>query len=826
MGPSSESIEVLGGESMARILIVDDEKSIRMTLAEFIREDGHDVFTAEDATQALELLVEKDPAVVITDIILPRMTGVTLLKRIKEIAPDTQVLMITGEPTAETAAEAVRLGAFDYLSKPIARADFKSSVTSALRVTELAQERRRLEQENLRYQEHLEEEVERKAGALRESEEKYRAVVENASEAVFIAQNGVLPFANHSTSRLSGRSLEELRTHLFIEWVHEDDRELVVDRSQRRLKGEDVPSEYELRIVTPDGEVHWAELRSVRVIWEGEPATLNFARDITKRKQQELGNISRQERIQQRDATLIQLAMDSILYQGSMQHALRTITESSAQTLHVNRVSVWLFTEAKDELECVNLYELDKDSHTRGKKLNREDFPIYFQTIAKQRVIDAHDTCQDPRTAEFADNYLIPQGITSLLDAAIRLEGELVGVVSHEHVGAPRIWEQEDKNFASSIANLVSLTLEAVNKKDAEDERERSEVRYRNLFEGSPISLWQEDFSATKAFLLQLRASGIEDLRSHLHENPKVLAEAIQTIRVEDVNTATLRLHKASTRDELLSGIDHILTTASRTNLVDQLVDIAAGKTFFEGTTIDQTLDGQDIQVAIRWIAAPGYEDSLERILVSKVDITATVEAEHSLQQALDGTIGAIGMTTETRDPYTAGHQRRVTELAVAIAKKLELDAATIEGTRVAGLMHDIGKLAIPAEILSKPSALSDMEMSLIKPHPQAAFDILQTVVFPWPIAKIVLQHHERMDGSGYPNGLSHEEILIEARILAVADTVEAMASHRPYRPALGIDRALEEIAGNRGIQFDPAVVDACLCLFLEEGFSFQDRTL
>ena len=141
----------------------------------------------------------------------------------------------------------------------------------------------------------------------------------------------------------------------------------------------------------------------------------------------------------------------------------------------------------------------------------------------------------------------------------------------------------------------------------------------------------------------------------------------------------------------------------------------------------------------------------------------------------------------------------------------------------MAGLMHDIGKLAIPAEILSKPSALNAMEFSLIQSHPQAAFDILETVVFPWPIAQIVLQHHERVDGTGYPNGIAKDDILIEARILAVADTVEAMASHRPYRPALGIDLALEEIEKNRGTKFQPEIVDACLTLFRSGEFVFQD---
>lgn len=250
---------------MARILIVDDERSIRSTLAEFIREDGHDVFTAEDADQALQLLSEQAPAIVVTDIILPRMTGVSLLKRIHEIAPDVQVLMITGEPTAETAAEAVRLGAFDYLPKPIARADFKSAVTSALRVHKLAVERSRLEEENARYREHLEQEVEKKTAALRASEEKYRAVVDNASEAVFIIQDGVIPFANPSTSRLCGRSAEDLRTAAFVEWIHPDDRQAATDRYTRRLSGEDVSELYEFRIMKPDGEVRAVELRTVLI---------------------------------------------------------------------------------------------------------------------------------------------------------------------------------------------------------------------------------------------------------------------------------------------------------------------------------------------------------------------------------------------------------------------------------------------------------------------------------------------------------------------------------------------------------------------------------
>ena len=192
------------------------------------------------------------------------------------------------------------------------------------------------------------------------------------------------------------------------------------------------------------------------------------------------------------------------------------------------------------------------------------------------------------------------------------------------------------------------------------------------------------------------------------------------------------------------------------------------------------------------------------------------------LQKALRETVHALASAVEMRDPYTAGHQRRVTELARALAEEMGLSEEQIEGLHMAGLVHDIGKINVPAEILSKPGQLNDVEFSMIKAHSQAGYDILRTIEFPWPVAKIVLQHHERLDGSGYPQGLKGEEILLEARILSVADVVEAMSSYRPYRPALGIEKALEEISNNKGVKYDSEVVDACLELFAEGRFKFQ----
>jgi PAS domain S-box-containing protein len=217
------------------------------------------------------------------------------------------------------------------------------------------------------------------------------------------------------------------------------------------------------------------------------------------------------------------------------------------------------------------------------------------------------------------------------------------------------------------------------------------------------------------------------------------------------------------------------------------------------------------------------------QVRTSLIDITARRRAEEALaasyeklRRALSGTVQALSATVETRDPYTCGHQRRVAHLAGAISQEMGHSQEQLEGMQALGLLHDIGKVAVPAEILSKPGKLSEVEFNLIKAHPQSGYDILKDIEFSWPIALAVLQHHERMDGSGYPHGLTGPDIILEARILAVADVVEAIASHRPYRPALGINAALDEIVRNQGTLYDPGVVDACVRIFTEQGFKFS----
>jgi PAS domain S-box-containing protein/putative nucleotidyltransferase with HDIG domain len=238
-------------------------------------------------------------------------------------------------------------------------------------------------------------------------------------------------------------------------------------------------------------------------------------------------------------------------------------------------------------------------------------------------------------------------------------------------------------------------------------------------------------------------------------------------------------------------------------------------------------------QARILWGKAAPLYDARGRIagaIESIRDITERKEAEERLNEvvanmrkAIATTIQVMIATIERRDPYTAGHQKRTADLGMHIAREMGLPPEQVEGIRIVGSIHDIGKISTPAEILTKPTRLTEIEYALVRHHAVSGFEILKDIEAPWPLAEIVYQHHERLDGSGYPRGLRGEEILLEARILAVADVVESMSSHRPYRPALGREAALAEVRAHRGTRYDPAVVDACLRLFREQGYRFLD---
>lgn len=334
-----------------------------------------------------------------------------------------------------------------------------------------------------------------------------------------------------------------------------------------------------------------------------------------------------------------------------------------------------------------------------------------------------------------------------------------------------------------------------------------------------------------------------EELRHSEAFLNKIIEESPNPMWISDANGTLIRINQACcdllniTADEVVGTYnvlkDNLIAEQGLLPLVNSVFEEGRSVRFdmaYQTSQLKQLKLQGESSVVLNVTIFPIRESDkkISNAVIQHIDITDRKRAEEALldtterlKESLAGTVQVISTVAEARDPYTAGHQRRVSDLARMIASEMGLSSDRVDFVRVAASIHDIGKIAVPSEILSKPAKLTDVEFSLVKGHPQAGYDILRDIEFPWPVAEVILQHHERVDGSGYPNGLTGDEILLEARILSVADVVEAIASHRPYRSALGIDAALEEISENRGIRYDPDAVDACLRLFHEKGYCF-----
>lgn len=381
--------------------------------------------------------------------------------------------------------------------------------------------------------------------------------------------------------------------------------------------------------------------------------------------------------------------------------------------------------------------------------------------------------------------------VRSLIAAPLRIEERIVGMVSAQSY-KPSAYTEEDLKILEMLASHTAVAIENARLWAALKE---SEEKFRELVEDVGDVIVSMDAEGKLTYV----SPAVEELTGH---RPEELVGQFfaDFVHPEDRNRTVEGFKRAFS--EQPEPFEHRIITKD-------------GKT-----------------VWVRSYGRPFYEEGKPagfRGVVS--DISGRKKVEEELRQSyarierlFDEIVRVLSSAIELRDPYTAGHQRRVAELARAIAEEMGLSKDQVHGLWIAAILHDIGKaLAVPIEILSKPGKLTEQEMGLIRQHPRAGYEVLKDVEFPWPVAEIVYQHHERLDGSGYPRGLKGEEILLEARILAVADVVEAMSSHRPYRPALGIEAALSELEKGKGKLYDPAVVDACLTLFRKKGFDFSE---
>lgn len=390
-----------------------------------------------------------------------------------------------------------------------------------------------------------------------------------------------------------------------------------------------------------------------------------------------------------------------------------------------------------------------------------------------------------------AAEYLVkPQAPEKLI---ARVEGRLDKGVPYEAGVVPL----SDAAFRSGRERIVGRKLETKIVQVEELSRAYQSIQqdYRLLFTANPQPMWIYD---------------------------------VESFQFLDVNDAAIAHYGYSRPEWLAMRITDIRPAAEVARLLDNIQLLRAQPFSRNEIWTHIKKDGTNIQVEIA-AHSMQFEGRKARV-VTALDVSQRLEAERRelaqlrrIEEAMHGTIRAMTRVVELRDPYTAGHESRVAALSVAIADELGLDAERREGLMLGASVHDIGKIAIPADMLSKPGRLTEVEYEYVKYHAEAGYDLLKDIAFPWPLAEMTRQHHERMDGSGYPRGLKGDEIMLEARILAVADTVEAMASHRPYRPAHDIAVALEEIESHAGTRYDKEVAGACLRVFRERGYCFPD---
>jgi len=410
-------------------------------------------------------------------------------------------------------------------------------------------------------------------------------------------------------------------------------------------------------------------------------------------------------------------------------------------------------------------------------------FPWWMAKLSKGDFIYIADVSSLPAAANSEKKLLKSQGVESVLVLPLYIKGDLSGYIGFNNVGEIVARNDEDLALLRVSAEIISSALE---RHRVEEALRESEEKYRAIFEttGTAMIIVEDDMT------ISLANREFEKLFGY---------------------SKTVVEHKKKWTDFFVkSDLERMKEYHNR-----RRIDPHGTPNGYECRAVDR--QGNVIDIFLTASMIPGTRKSVASLL----NITGRKRAEQEISQSyerlrrvMNDIIQTMASTIEIRDPYTAGHQVRVTKLACDIARKMGLQEEQIEGIKTAALVHDIGKIYVPAEFLSKPGRLKENEFSIIKDHPQVGYDILKTIEFPWPIADIVLQHHERLNGSGYPAGLSGGDILLEARILAVADVIEAMSSHRPYRPALGMDQALAEISRNSGILYDPDIVNVCIDMF------------
>jgi PAS domain S-box-containing protein len=877
---------------VGRIMIVDDEAELMTALCEALAGQGYETMGFTTGADALKVLAEQDYDLLLTDLMMPEMDGIALLHAGLEIDPNLVCIIMTGHGTVQTAVEAMKKGAFDYVLKP-----FK--LNTLLPLLSRAMEVRSMRMENIQLRETV-------------------AIHELGKVIAFSSDlNAIL-------NKVADATLQQCTAdEVSIMLPTRDGKELYVAVSRgghREYIGERVPMER--------GIAGWVARNRETVIINGKVDDPRFSTDHPRTDIRAavsmpmmaggnlVGvlnvNVTRSNRRmtlgQVKALSILVSIISPILENAWLNIQIRTAEEryrsifdnavdgialadvESGTLLDCNQALSHMVEREKTELvgqpqsilhapqEEINGQSPSFRKHREGDtglilgdtlmskggalipveiraakiELNGRDYLLgIFRDITERK--QAEEALRESEQ-RFMDV------LHSSHDAILLIDGEKF-VDCNEATAQMLGYSNRDEFLTNHPSGLSPPT-----QPDGRSSFEKAEEMMRTAFErGFNQFEWEHRRASGEDFPVEVSLTSIvlhgknvlhcvwRDLTEQKRQEEWLLRERSMVDRIMKTSPAgitvvdrTGQIVFANERAQDIFCLTKNEITQQGYNASEWHITDFDGNPFPEEqlpfTQVMKTgkpvygvrhaieLSGRQ-RVFLSINGAPIFDEQghISEVVLSIDDITEYRQAEEKIQQnitklekSMEDTIKAMSLIVEIRDPYTAGHQGKVARLAVAIAEKLNLSEVLIKGIQMAGAIHDIGKIYVPADILSKPGKLSSIEMQLIRTHSQAGYDIMKDIEFPWPVARIILEHHERMDGSGYPNGVLNNDILPEARIIAVADVIDAMASHRPYRPTLGIDAALGEIEKNRGVLYDSTAVDACLMLFREEGFQIE----
>jgi PAS domain S-box-containing protein/putative nucleotidyltransferase with HDIG domain len=693
-----------------------------------------------------------------------------------------------------------------------------------------------------------------------EYENLYQALAESSQTGVYVAQRGKFRFVNPYMLNYSGYGEDEWIGRDVTSFLYPDDREPTRRNAIAMLKGERT-APYEYRFVTKNGQTRWIMENIISVQFHGERAVLGNTMDVT----------------EEREAKA-KLAEAEQLYRSFTNNTQTGVFVARKGKVRFANPHLLAYTQCERMEDLIGsdlvdfIYPEDRESaaeHARQMLRGERSYPYEYRMVRKDgsirwiletvapidymgepavlgssiditELVKMKEHLVEVRALESSLLAAVPHAVIGLENRRIVFANDSVETVfgwnPQELIGRQtRVLYRSDEDY-EAIAKHFYPMLERVRttngefrcvKKDGTViECLMSAARVGEELKNGRIVVVYEDITRRKQSERALRES--EEKYAALVEQAMDGIVIVQNGSCLFANKAMAAMSGYEVGKLTGMPFQDLLVEGERDRVCGQYLREATGgnkPALFESCLLCSDGSVKDVEIAFGAVTIEGQRAEMGYIR----DITFRKKAQDEIRRTVDRlkkrleeTVNALASITEKRDPYTAGHQQRVAELTSAIAEEMDIGDDRTEGAVVAATLHDIGKIYEPSEILSKPDLLTDIEYLMMKVHPEIGYDILKNIDFPWPVARIVRQHHERMDGSGYPDGLAGNEILLEARIIAVADVVEAMASHRPYRSALGIDSALEEITKYRGKLYDPDVVDACVKLFKEKNFAFS----